>query len=256
MMNLRMPLILVSLGLFGLAFNAQASGQLGENQLLSSSILGYDLQYRVYVPEHYESLDSLPVLYVTDGPSYISNGELHLLMDKEISEGRIEPVIAVFVDARDPHKLERNRRNTEFFCNPKYVGFFTRELLPKIDSDYKTRKDRQHRVILGLSFGALNSACFGLLAVESFAGIAMQSPALHPVNDLFERYERNGLQPLNIFLSTGSINDNTSDNRKWHRHLKKIGYEVTYRETREGHNWRNWRRLQDDVLWAFFGTDK
>jgi enterochelin esterase-like enzyme len=255
MMNFRMPLILVSLGLFGLAFNAQASGELSENHILSSSILDYDLQYRVYVPEHYESLDSLPVIYVTDGQSYIRNGELHLLMDKEIAEGRIEPVIAVFVDARDPHKLDHNRRNSEFFCNQKYADFFSRELLPKIDSDYKTRKGRQHRVILGLSFGGLNSACFGLLAAEAFAGIAMQSPALHPVINLFELYERNGLQPLNIFLSTGSVNDNTSANRKWRRHLEKIGYEVTYRETREGHNWRNWRRLQDDVLWAFFGTD-
>ena len=80
---------------------AGLEGTLGPNQIFTSQALGYDLQYRVYSPpgEHSE----LPVLYVTDGQWYIEPGELHVVLDQMIAEGSIEPVLAVFVDNRDPH---------------------------------------------------------------------------------------------------------------------------------------------------------
>ncbi len=242
------------LGLLTVGNTVFAAGTLGENQIISSKFMGYDLQYRVYLPEAYETLENLPVIYVTDGQWYISEGDMHLKIDKEIADGNIEPVIAVFVDNRDPHNLRDNRRNSEFICNKNYARFYEQELVPKIAADYKTRNNRESRVILGLSFGGLNSACFGFYAYRSFAGIAMQSPALHPVKNLFEMYEQFGKLPIRIFLSTGTIRDNTNANRRWHRHLKKLGYEVTYREVRESHNWKNWRPLMDDVLKTFFAV--
>jgi enterochelin esterase-like enzyme len=238
------------------ANSAYAGGTVSDNQLVSSEILGYDLQYRVYLPEGYESLENLPVIYITDGQWYIRSGNMDEKIDKEIAEGRIEPVIAVFIDNRDPHQLSNNRRNSEFFCNQSYAQFFEQELVPSIDSEYKTRKDRNSRVILGLSFGGLNSACFGIYAVKTFGGIAMQSPALHPVKNLYEIYDQVGKLPIKIFLSTGSVDDNTKSNRRWHNHLKRIGYDVAYREIIQGHNWRNWRPLLDDVLQTFFSTEK
>lgn len=138
-----------------------AAGKLTDNIRIESAALGYALQYRVYTPERMPRRARLPVLYVTDGPGYISNGELPQLLDAEIARGTIDPVIAVFVDARNPDNLRENRRNEQFFCNPEYVGFFTDELVPAIDAAYRTEADRAGRVILGLSFGAHNSACFG-----------------------------------------------------------------------------------------------
>ena len=82
------------------------------------------------------------------------------LIDRMIAAGEIEPLIAVFVDPRDPDDLTVNRRNTQFFCNAAYAGFFEEELVPTIDRHYKTRPDRHQRVVLGLSFGGLNSVYF------------------------------------------------------------------------------------------------
>jgi enterochelin esterase-like enzyme len=219
---------------------------------LSSEALGYDLQYRVYLPDGYEAKENLPVLYVTDGQSYISRGRVPRVLDRLIEDERIEPVIAVFVDPRDPDNLKRNRRNQEFMCNADYLSFFSNELIPTIEETYPAAPDRESRTILGLSFGGLNSACFGLMGYETFFGIGMQSPANHPVPNLLPGYEEMPTLPLKIFLSTGNPDDNTQANRKLRNVLRDKEYPLKYIEVKKGHNWDNWKPLIDDVLLYFY----
>ena len=196
---------------------------------------------------------ALPTLYITDGQWYISRGELPKLLDAEIAAGNIDPLLVVFVDSRNPDRLQQNRRNQQFFCNQHYVDFFTEELLPAIDREYPTARTRDGRVILGLSFGARNSACFGLMAHESFAGIAMQSPANSDmVDELRFRYMVQEKLPLKIFMSVGTANDNTQAGQQFMETLKFQEYDLTYREVNEGHDWNNWGPLLDDVLHTFF----
>ncbi|PCJ28017.1 MAG: hypothetical protein COA96_02320 [SAR86 cluster bacterium] len=233
-----------------------AQGTLSDNIRIESEALGYALQYRVYVPQRVRRNAELPVLYITDGQWYISEGRLPELLDTEITNENIEPVIVVFVDSRNPDNLEQNRRNRQFFCNPDYVNFFTNELLNKIDADYPTNPSRDERVILGLSFGGRNSACFGLMAHESFAGIAMQSPAnSEMVDDLRYQYGLQDKLPLKMFLSVGTKNDNTQAGRQFMETLKFQEYDLTYREVNEGHDWNNWRPLLGDVLLTFFSKN-
>lgn len=234
--------------------NRLISGTLTENERIESEALGYKLQYRVYLPDGFESMSDLPVLYVTDGQWYISDGAMPRVLDRLIGSGEIEPVIAVFVDNRDPDNLKVNRRNRQFFCNKRYADFFSEELVPAIDNKYRTKRDRTGRVILGLSFGGLNSACFGLQASETFEGIAMQSPAMHPVKDLFDRYEKTENLQLNIFLSTGSSNDNEQRTRRFKSILEAKKYRMHYVEVPFGHEWANWGPLIDDVLIYFFDS--
>jgi enterochelin esterase-like enzyme len=230
-----------------------ADGKLSDDIRISSDALGYDLQYRVYVPEGMRRNSELPTLYITDGQWYISRGELPALLDKEIAAGNIEPVLVVFVDSRNPDNLQQNRRNQQFFCNPRYVDFFTEELLPSIDNEYPTSAVRDDRVILGLSFGGRNSACFGLMAHDSFAGIAMQSPAnSEMVDELRFQYMAQEKLPLKFFMSVGTVSDNTQAGRQLMETLKFQEYDLTYREVNEGHDWDNWGPLLDDVLHTFF----
>lgn len=239
-----------------LARVALANGDLSENIRIESDALAYDLQYRVYLPQGVRRNAKLPVLYITDGQWYISQGKLPDLLDAEIADGNIDPLIVVFVDSRNPDKLEENRRNRQFFCNQNYVDFFTNELVSQIDADYPTNSDREGRVILGLSFGGRNSACFGLMAHESFAGIAMQSPAnTEMVDDLRYEYMLQDRLPLKMFLSVGTKNDNTQAGRQFMETLKFQEYDLTYLEVDEGHDWDNWGPLLDDVLHTFFSRN-
>lgn len=250
-----MKLFLLILGLLFVS-NVQADGTLSDNIRIESEALGYALQYRVYTPERMPRRERLPVLYITDGLGYINRGGLPALLDAEINRGSIAPLIAVFVDARNPDNLQQNRRNQQFFCNPDYVKFFTTELVPTIDKEYRTQAEREGRVILGLSFGGHNSACFGLMASDYFSGIAMQSPAnSEMVDELRYQYMLREKLPLKLFMSVGTINDNTQAGRQFMEALQFKEYDLTYREANEGHDWANWKPLLDDVLHTFFARD-
>jgi enterochelin esterase-like enzyme len=230
-----------------------AEGTLTDNQRISSKSLGYALQYRVYRPAGTSADDKLPTLYVTDGQGYLAQGGFKAVLDTAIGNGEIEPVLVVFLDSRNPDKLEEDRRHSQFMCNTRFAEFFAKELIPAISTQQPVSQSRDNRVILGLSFGGLNSACFGLMLSNGFSGIAMQSPAsadhLEVVRKLYE--EREPL-PLKFFLSVGSRNDNTGAVKRFKKTLERKGYDLTYIKVTGEHNWENWSPLLDDVLITFF----
>ena len=76
------------------------TGTLTANQVIASEVLGYELQYRVYLPPDHEKLTDLPALYVVDGQWYIEPGELPELLDRLIAKQRIAPTAVVFVTIR------------------------------------------------------------------------------------------------------------------------------------------------------------
>jgi len=242
--------------LFALAA-AASEGVLGDNQRIYSSHLGYELQYRVYRPADITAGSKLPTLYVTDGQMYLADGNFKAVLDDQIGSGMIEPLVVVFVDSRNPDNLTENRRNSEFMCNSKYAGFFANELIPAISRAEPVSMSRDKRVILGVSFGGLNAACFGLALSELFSGIAMQSPAsgkhLDVVRELYE--ERDAL-PLKVFISVGTRNDNTGAVKRFDKTLEIKDYDVTFIKVHGTHDWKNWRPLLDDVLQTFFAIKR
>lgn len=241
------------LGCFTLA---AAESSLSDNLRIESKQLGYALQYRVYLPAPIENLENLPVIYITDGQWYLDRGDMQRVLDKEIETGSIQAVAAVFVDSRNPDKLRKNRRTSEFMCNQRYALFFANELIPAIESNYPVSHLPSDRAILGVSFGGLNAACFGLMLPHVFSNIAMQSPASNEhVKVLSEQYSARQKLPLKIFFSTGTRKDNIISSRGFHEVLEQKGYDVTYIEVAQSHDWNNWKPLLDDVLLTFFSTD-
>ena len=242
------------LSLLGLlaGVSASAGGVLTDNIRIGSAALGYDLHYRIYLPEDLEPDRDYPVLFLTDGQDYLRHGRVIHTLDRLIQRERIVPLIAVFVDSRDPDHARVNRRNEEFFCNRSYLDFYTQELIPALEREYPLVRNRDGRTILGFSFGGLNAACFGLLGYTSFSGIAMQSPAVHPLPRLVPVYRHSSRLPLRFFISTGKPDDNTSDSRYFRAVLEEKGYPLEYLEIRAGHDWKNWRSTLDNVLLYFF----
>ena len=234
-----------------------SDGILAENKRISSTHLGYDLQYRVYRPATASADARLPSLYVTDGQMYLAQGGLVAVLDEAINSGRIDPVLVVFLDSRNPDDLAENRRNEQFMCSTDFAAFFANELIPTIGREQRVSSSREDRVILGLSFGGLNSACFGVMLSNLFAGIAMQSPASSDHVDVVRGlYEKSEALPLKMFLSVGNRNDNRAAVKRFKRVLDRKGYDLTFVSVREGHNWQNWGPLLDDVLVTFFASQE
>lgn len=133
-----------------------------------SDTLGYPIEMQIYLPPCYEERDgeSYPVLYLLHGLEMnektwneIGAGET---ADSLINSGDIPPLIIV---------MPRERRDARF------GGAFVSDILPYVDSHYRTLADRDHRALGGMSHGAgwalhvglQNPGLFGALGLHSLA---------------------------------------------------------------------------------------
>jgi enterochelin esterase family protein len=228
-------------------------GTLTNWQYLKSQYLKYTVKYKIYTPAGYDTLSALPVIYVTDGDEYMDDrmGSMIIILDNLIHWKVIQPVMAVFISAWDSLN-QTNRRMSEYNVNPNYVNFVTRELIPVIDSTYRSDPSPDARAILGTSMGGLNSAYFGQAASEYFHRIAIQSPAFWYNTSIFDMYSNSSVKPVSIYMSTGTIHDTRDDAQQMKSILLSKGYNLKYTEVNQSHSWGNWRGLIDEALIFFW----
>ncbi|HRG11559.1 MAG TPA: alpha/beta hydrolase-fold protein, partial [Cyclobacteriaceae bacterium] len=107
-------------------------GELIGDALIISKSLGYQVTYSVYLSHNYKQFGPMAVVYVTDGYEYLHPqlGNMTTTLDNLIHSQKIQPVIAVFVDNREPVNRANNRRMNELAMNSKYLDFFANELIP------------------------------------------------------------------------------------------------------------------------------
>lgn len=228
----------------------EAGGKLEGPVRINGSALGYDLHFWVYLPEKIEK--PLPELYLTDGQVYLSSGDMVKVLDDAIEAGDLPPIAAIFVDSRDPDYPEETRRNREFMCNANYAKFYVGDLMPQVSSHWTGAGPATTRGMMGVSFGAINSACFGMMLPGVFQALIMQSPGstehLDVINQLYQDKPKN---PSAVFISHGGPEDNEEAARRFVRTLKEKGYPVEHVSTDGGHDWANWRPQLPDTLRAF-----
>lgn len=245
-------LLLTILWLQGVAYAATPEYQLSDNIRIQSQALGYTLQYRVLAPVDAGAYQNLPIIFVTDGENYLQQLNFDHVIMSMIRAQKITPVITVFVDSRDPDDLTVNRRHSQFMCNANYARFYQQELLPMIAQQQGRQHTKGQRMIMGFSFGALNAACFGILASDTFGYLAMQSPASDKhVKIVAKVYQESAVSDVKMFMTVGTRNDNTRAGRAFNRQLQKQGYDVEYHEVPYGHNWENWRSTLELILQWF-----
>ena len=191
-------------------------------------------------------------MFVTDGESYLQRLNFDKVITSLIQQQKISPVIAVFVDSRDPDDQTINRRNSQFMCNADYANFYRQEFVPQLEQQLQLQHSAAQRMIMGLSFGALNAGCFGILLPDIFGHLAMQSPASDKhVNILAKIYQETAVSAVKMFITVGTRNDNTRAGRAFHRQLKQQGYDIAYLEVPYGHVWENWQSTLELVLQWF-----
>lgn len=259
-------------------------GTLTGNLSISSRSLGYTVKYWVYTPVGYEDLARLPVIYVLDGNDFVDErmGAMPNVLDNLIGSGRIEPVLAVFIDARDPDNEQYNRREEEFLVHPvEHAQFVADELVPVIDRAYRTDPRPEARVIAGVSYGGLSAAFIAVSRSDVFHNLAAFSPAFWVLNSpeyLVNPSQAEGSRlmvpamdaatecgdetefecprlPIKVFLTTGLPAWDVGDLSSLVTTLEQQGYPVEFHQVREGHTWDHWRGISDEMLLYFFGSD-
>ncbi|CAN0460903.1 unnamed protein product, partial [Phaeothamnion confervicola] len=132
-----------------------------------SEILNYDLEYAVLLPEGYnESEDSYPVVYLLHGygddeTAWYTNGSLQFYVDKQIAE--TGPMIYVMPQAFNSYYIDR------YSGNFPYMEMFVDELVPEIDSRFRTKKDKSQRAVMGYSMGGYGALILPTMHPEVFS---------------------------------------------------------------------------------------
>lgn len=130
------------------------------------------VSYHVYVPEAYNRENSrrFPVLYWLHGTGGGLQGiaPLSAFFDNAIRSRKIPPILVVF-----PNGLA-----TSMWCNSKdgkvpMETIVVKELVPHIDSTYRTMSRREGRLIEGFSMGGQGAARLGLKYPDIFGAVSI-----------------------------------------------------------------------------------
>lgn len=131
-------------------------------------------EFRIYLPPCYDEDpgERYPVLYLLHGQTYTDDQWIRLgatrVIDELIISGESRPFIVVFPDDR--------YWNLE--AGPGFGSRLINDLIPYIDSTYRTIPDRDHRAIGGMSRGAGWSLQLGLTDWKLFNVIGLHSLAV------------------------------------------------------------------------------
>jgi enterochelin esterase family protein len=223
-----------------------AHGTLRDTTLYSIN-LANSREIRVYLPPGYESTDArYPMILFHDGLEYISLADADNVIDYLISRNRIEPLIGVFVPPVN--------RSPEYAGNQKdkFAKFIVEELIPWVDSRYRTRADRAHRAVMGASNGGNISLWLALNHSDIFANVAAQSSNIEaPISNGFSNSPKLSLK-FYVDLGTYDIPQLIPLVRNFIPILESKGYTYSYAEYHEGHSWGFWKAHIDDALEMFF----
>ena len=118
----------------------------------------------------------------------------------------------------------------------------TEELIPFIDSNYRTLSDQPHRAMAGLSMGGADETDHPGQSRQVLAYRAVQRrqhrrgyPALADPSAFKQKVKV-------LFVSYGS-KENTAAAKANHEALEKMGIKNTYYESpNTAHEWQSWRR--------------
>jgi enterochelin esterase-like enzyme len=231
-----------------------AKGKLEKDILFNSKTLGYQITYNTYLPSGYTQNQKYPVIYVTDGYEYLHErlGNMETVLDNLIAQKKIQPVVAVFIDHREPVNRSNNRRMQELAMNPKYLAFFESDFIPHIESKYAVYTEANQRAILGTSLGGLTAAYFAFTKPGVFGMTGIQSPAFYFKPEIYTVCDNAEKPPVKIYMTTGTFYDASTDSQKMKAILEKNFCAYQFSETNQGHSWGNFRDTIDDILVYFF----
>lgn len=222
-----------------------------------SRILGRSHPVTVYLPAGAAGAgERMPVIFVTDGGEYLRLASMDIVLDNCIAQGRIRPVIGVFVDPMtEAGNSATSTRMTDYALSSPFLEFLAQELRPFIASRYPASRNPRETAILGASLGGLTATFAGLSRPEVFGLSAAQSPAYWFLRDsIFTLARKAGRVPCRFYIDAGTLEQATARASAMRGVLSRNGNRVRYAEYPEGHNWANWRARLDDILDFFWGT--
>ena len=239
-------------------------GQVREN-LYFSKITNAWRRCFVYTPPRYNNntSDRYPVLYLQHGSGedetgWSVQGKANLILDNLIAEKKAVPMIIVmdkgYATRANPQPQNAGPANGAGFS--AFEDVVINEIIPMIDSEYRTIADRDHRAIAGLSMGANQTMRIFMNNLDKFSHIGGFSgtPNYPSTDEIDPATFMNGIynngKELNKQINLLWLGIGTKENNPFpgsvgafRKMLEKAGIEYVYYESPgTAHEWLTWRR--------------
>ena len=195
----------------------------------------------IYTPPGYEkeTLKRYPVLYLQHGYceneySWPNQGRANLILDNLIAEGKAKPFIIVMTYGMTNEISFGGLRN--FDIKP-FQTVLVDELIPYVDSHFRTLADQKNRAMAGLSMGSMETKSIVTNRPEVFSYIGLFSGATFKPEEV---KDKNTVKL--IFQSTGS-KERPDAVKQSTEELKKAGINAAwYVSEGTAHEFHTWRR--------------
>ncbi len=215
----------------------------------------------VYLPPSYfKNTDkAYPVFYLISGTTdteevYYKVGRVNYILDNLIAEGNAEEMIVV-LPYGNPTKLLPAPPQDMMAMGDVFGKDLTGDLMPYIESNYRTINDSDHRAIGGFSRGGNQGLACGLTNLDKFSYLCSYSSFTSTaLPDVYDRAEdTNG--KINLFwLGVGTDDFLYGNARDYMEFLDKKGIRSVkeYTHDKFGHTWMNAKYFLDKTLRLLF----
>lgn len=218
----------------------------------------------VYTPAEYETSGDkrYPVLYLQHGmgeneTSWSRQGKMQFIMDNLIASGACVPMIVVMesgdVEAPFAPRKGKDVNSERKLYGASFYDVILKDLIPAVDSSFRTKPDRENRAMAGLSWGGYQTFNTVLQNLDKFSYLGSFSGALFGV-DLKTCYggvfadAQSFNKKLNyMFMGCGS--EEKFGTEKMAAELKNMGINVDFYESQGTHHeWLTWRRCLKEFV--------
>ena len=226
----------------------------------------------LYTPPGYDAARDTryPVLYLQHGAGedergWSNQGHVGFIMDNLIAEKKARPMLVVMERgyAVKPGDTPGVPNGGQPGGPPNFNRLFsafdeveTKDLVPYIDTNFRTIADRDHRALAGLSMGGMQSYIIGLNHLDLFsyiggfsgAGGGFGGGAFDPKtahNGVMAEPDAFNKRVHLLFLSIGTVEPQRMQDsvRGYHDNLTKAGVNTAFYESPgTSHEWLTWRR--------------
>ncbi|KAA5547270.1 esterase [Roseiconus nitratireducens] len=219
----------------------------------------------VYTPPGYDSDQSkrYPVLYLQHGwgeneYGWSVQGHAGLIMDNLIAKGQIEPFLIVMTYGMTNEVRFGGLRN---FDISDFETVLVDELIPYVDTNFRTLDDQPNRAMAGLSMGSMETKLITLRNLDKFSHIGLFSGATIGKEDVEETEDFANKVKL-VFVSYGSKEVDGGRTRRGGdpaatvEQLKELGINAHYYLSPEtAHEWQTWRRSLKEFAPMLFRSE-
>ena len=239
-----------------------ARGQVRECRYWSS-VENRERRCFVYTPASYEKgKGKYPVMYLQHGMAenetgWSNQGKMQYIMDNLIAEGKAKEMIVVMDNGNCDYGFGSKKGESMMDFGASFENILLQDIIPFIDSTFRTKSDKANRAMSGLSWGGKQTLEITTRHLDTFSYIGTFSGAIFGVNidqyngGVFKDAAKFNKEIKYFFMGCGT--EENFGTEKMTDDLKAAGINVTFFKSQgTAHEWTTWRRCLAEYVQHLF----